>query len=706
MRSRKRGAWSPWRPRVLALAPAVGPSEEHCGSRPTRSSSRRVSCRSWPSRATTSPRRRTAAPSRSSRRRRRRPSAGKGMDVTLKRNKRGGPPCSSTRASSARRQLRQLPALWDDTYVGQRRQRQAAPDALPGAAGAGRAAPEHRQGRGQIGRTINDVPILALKVTRNARTVRRRQRAGGPLLLHAARARVDHARDEPPAGPLFIDNYGKSTEPATHHASSSTPTSCGSSSSPTPTATTSPSRPATGCGARTCATTTATARSRNGDGVDPNRNFAHEVELRRRGLLARSRLARPTAAPARRPSPRRRPWTGSRSVQLQVPGQLPLGRRAAAVPVRLAGGDPAADDPIFVPSRAPTTTRRSTAEHGAPDDYDPDVSRRALHDQRRDNDHALQPYKTLGWTPEMDVSDPDRGGGRAASSSRTRRGRPAGRVRQEPAVRARRGASRPRTRPNPSSHLGNDAPDFVLGDVRRLLRRPADGRGQRQARARRGHACTTRSTAARRSRPTRPSGRAASASAARATSTTTACAARSRAPSPATRSRSGSSPQAASARTRSRTSVQADTGDRCWCCRPRTTPGQQPRPTPARPGPYYLEQYKAALTANDVPTTSTTSTRSGRTAPDPLGVLSHYKAVIWYTGNDLVIREPGQRRRRPARRSSPTTRSSPSATTSTRAASCSTPARTPAFGSSTEFALQPGRPAAVLQGDGHARPDR
>jgi hypothetical protein len=31
----------------------------------------------------------------------------------------------------------------------------------------------------------------------------------------------------------------------------------------------------------------------------------------------------------------------------------------------------------------------------------------------------------------------------------------------------------------------------------------------------------------------------------------------------------------------------------------------------------------------------------GRTAPDALGVLSHYDAVVWYTGDDVVTREPG-----------------------------------------------------------------
>ena len=38
-----------------------------------------------------------------------------------------------------------------------------------------------------------------------------------------------------------------------------------------------------------------------------------------------------------------------------------------------------------------------------------------------------------------------------------------------------------------------------------------------------------------------------------------------------------------------------------------------------------------------------------RKAPDPLGVLSHYDAVVWYTGNDNVTRNtahPGRLRRR------------------------------------------------------------
>ena len=32
----------------------------------------------------------------------------------------------------------------------------------------------------------------------------------------------------------------------------------------------------------------------------------------------------------------------------------------------------------------------------------------------------------------------------------------------------------------------------------------------------------------------------------------------------------------------------------------------------------------------------------GRKAPHPLGVLSHYKAVLWETGDDVILRAPGQ----------------------------------------------------------------
>jgi hypothetical protein len=59
------------------------------------------------------------------------------------------------------------------------------------------------------------------------------------------------------------------------------------------------------------------------------------------------------------------------------------------------------------------------------------------------------------------------------------------------------------------------------------------------------------------------------------------------------------------------------------------------------PGPHYLSFYTDALTANGVAFDVYDVDANGRTAPDNLGVLSHYDGVIWYTGNDVVTREPG-----------------------------------------------------------------
>jgi Zinc carboxypeptidase/Immune inhibitor A-like, MAM domain len=57
--------------------------------------------------------------------------------------------------------------------------------------------------------------------------------------------------------------------------------------------------------------------------------------------------------------------------------------------------------------------------------------------------------------------------------------------------------------------------------------------------------------------------------------------------------------------------------------------------------PQYLSYYTDALTTNGVEFDVYDVDANGRTAPDNLGVLSHYDAVIWYTGDDLVTRELG-----------------------------------------------------------------
>ncbi len=58
-------------------------------------------------------------------------------------------------------------------------------------------------------------------------------------------------------------------------------------------------------------------------------------------------------------------------------------------------------------------------------------------------------------------------------------------------------------------------------------------------------------------------------------------------------------------------------------------------------GPSYLSYYLDALAANGIGADVYDVDANGRRSPDALGVLSHYRAVIWYTGDDIITREPG-----------------------------------------------------------------
>jgi zinc carboxypeptidase/immune inhibitor InhA-like protein len=86
--------------------------------------------------------------------------------------------------------------------------------------------------------------------------------------------------------------------------------------------------------------------------------------------------------------------------------------------------------------------------------------------------------------------------------------------------------------------------------------------------------------------------------------------------------------------------VESDTGRRVLVLAAEDYSGA----SPAKPGvvaPQYLSFYTDALTANGVAFDVYDVDANGRTAPDALGVLSHYDAVVWYTGDDVVTRELG-----------------------------------------------------------------
>lgn len=59
-------------------------------------------------------------------------------------------------------------------------------------------------------------------------------------------------------------------------------------------------------------------------------------------------------------------------------------------------------------------------------------------------------------------------------------------------------------------------------------------------------------------------------------------------------------------------------------------------------GPRYVQVYQDSLAANGKKADVWDVDARGRLAPDALGVLSHYKAVIWETGDDIVTRSAGR----------------------------------------------------------------
>jgi Zinc carboxypeptidase len=69
--------------------------------------------------------------------------------------------------------------------------------------------------------------------------------------------------------------------------------------------------------------------------------------------------------------------------------------------------------------------------------------------------------------------------------------------------------------------------------------------------------------------------------------------------------------------------------------------GASPPYPPPTTNPFFLSYYTNAITAAGRTAEVYDVDAMGRQAPDHTGVLNHYDAVIWYTGNDVVTREPG-----------------------------------------------------------------
>jgi Zinc carboxypeptidase len=84
----------------------------------------------------------------------------------------------------------------------------------------------------------------------------------------------------------------------------------------------------------------------------------------------------------------------------------------------------------------------------------------------------------------------------------------------------------------------------------------------------------------------------------------------------------------------------SESGNRALVVAAEDYTGASPVQDPA--GPHFATEYTDALAANGQDADVYDIDAAGRVAPDALGVLSHYDAVIWETGNDLVTRAAGR----------------------------------------------------------------
>jgi hypothetical protein len=313
-------------------------------------------------------------------------------------------------------------------------------------------------------------------------------------------------------------------------------------------------------------------------------------------------------------------------------------------------------------------------EEGAPDDYDPDVAAELYTTNGETTDHAHLTYGTLAWTPELDVSDPERGGGASVFEFQDSEADVTAVFRKNIpfALDVVRSADDPA---NPETHLGNTVPKFEVGSFPEAYGNPQTV----EANVKREFGDVTihwqvnggpEQTAA----TTEWNGG----------------------------ERFGGRGDVYYHRVRGTvTGTKAGDSVTVWF----TAGGQESehfsyavRVSSAAPvlilaaedytghspdygntaGPSYLRYYTEALTSAGIPFDVYDIDAHGRRAPDPLGVLSHYRAVIWYTGDDRRVIEPDMPPAGAGASKLSDDTYGRSGATSTRAGSCSSRASRPA----------------------------
>jgi hypothetical protein len=566
---------------------------------------------------------------------------GKGLAVTLKRNRRGETAQQfDARIQQADGSYENYRPYWNDTYVGTN------PD------GSKRLTLYHelRQVAARnrdivkpvvIGRSVNGTPILALKVTRSARGKKDGSR---PAVLYSS---TQHAREwiTPEQNRrllhYFVDNYGERTE------AGRTVTRLVDTRELWFVVVANPDgydwtfTPGNRLWRKNLRDNNGDGQILTGDGVDPNRNFPTSWNYDDEGSSSD-----PASETYRGTGPASEPETRALDGLLgRIGFAFQVNYHSAAelllYPFGFQVATYTADDPIY---RALSGTDenpaiKGVAGSGAPDDYDPDVGSELYTTNGETTDHAHTRYGTLAWTPEMDVSDPARGGGESVFEFQDSAGdlQDAFDKNLPFALDVAKSAADPA---NPDTHLDIDTPDFephafavsygdpqtVEVNAKRELGRvtvhwTVNGGREQSARTSEWNGGERYGAPGdvyyHRMRGT------------------------------ITGTKPGDEVKVwfeARGRKSSSFTYRAvtDSGAPVLVMAAEDYSGKANTQAPAQPAgtqPAFVAHYTAALSAAGIAHDVYDVDANSRTAPDPLGVLGHYKAIVWYTGNDLFVRD-------------------------------------------------------------------
>ena len=512
----------------------------------------------------------------------------------------------------------------------------------------------------EIGRTINDVPILALRVTRDAREPSNPDGSKPAVFYNAAQ----HAREwiTPEMirrlAHLYIDNYGRSgdalgvdgqpvTDAEGNPIQSSVLTRLVNTRELWFVVVANPDgydftfTPDNRLWRKNLREINGEPGIQVGDGVDLNRNYPTFWNYDNEGSSSDpSDDVYRGSAPASEPETR-----ALDSFVGRVGFEFMVNWHSAAELLLYGHGfqvqTEAPDDAIY---RALSGTDVDPAipgrEPGAPDPYDPDLSSELYTTNGETTEHVHQAHDTLAWTPEMDVGNPDRGGGPSVFmfQDSTRDLQDAFEKNVPFALDVAESADDPA---DPESHLGRETSPFEIQPFSVSYGDPqtVSVNAQRELGDVTVHWSVNGG----------PEQSAATSSwqggerygglqdvyyhELRGEVTGTA-------PGDSVRVWFEGGGERSQAFTYS---VRSDTGNRVLVLAAEDYSGESDSPAyPSAAGPFFLSYYTEALAANGVGYDVYDVDAEGRRAPDPLGVLSHYDAVVWYTGNDLLTREPGQ----------------------------------------------------------------